>query len=123
VQAGATWHDIQLFLNDKNLAVKAMQSTDIFTIGGSLSVNAHGMDPTIGSMASTIRSFRFMFADGTIQDITPHTHQELFNAVIGGYGLFGIVLEVSFEVTENVLYKRDLTVLKCEDFPHFFEQA
>jgi FAD/FMN-containing dehydrogenase len=48
VQSGATWHDIQLKLNEKNLAVKAMQSTNIFTVGGSLSVNAHGMDHQVG---------------------------------------------------------------------------
>jgi len=57
VQSGATWHDIQNFLNKKNLAIKVMQSSDIFTIGGSLSVNAHGMDHRIGSIASTIQSF------------------------------------------------------------------
>jgi hypothetical protein len=41
VQAGATWHDIQTYLHPR-FAVKAMQSTDIFTVGGSISVNAHG---------------------------------------------------------------------------------
>ena len=43
VQSGATWHDIQERLHPR-FAVKAMQSTDLFTVGGSISVNAHGMD-------------------------------------------------------------------------------
>ncbi len=84
VESGATWHDIQLYLHPKNLAVKAMQSTDIFTVGGSLSVNAHGMDHRAGSIASTVASFTFMHADGTIEKVTPHDNEELFNAVIGG---------------------------------------
>ncbi|WP_410960585.1 FAD-dependent oxidoreductase, partial [Salmonella sp. SAL4357] len=42
VQPGATWHDIQNKLHP-HFAVKAMQSTDIFSVGGSISVNAHGM--------------------------------------------------------------------------------
>lgn len=41
VQAGATWHQIQERLHPV-LAIKAIQSTDIFTVGGSISVNAHG---------------------------------------------------------------------------------
>ena len=47
VQSGATWHDIQHQLHPR-FAVKAMQSTDIFTVGGSISVNAHGMDHRAG---------------------------------------------------------------------------
>ena len=43
VESGATWHDIQSRIHPR-FAVKAMQSTDIFTVGGSISVNAHGMD-------------------------------------------------------------------------------
>lgn len=49
-RAGATWHDIQLFLHSR-FAVKAMQSRDIFTVGGSISMNAHGMDHRAGPAA------------------------------------------------------------------------
>jgi len=121
IQSGATWHDIQLYLHEKNLAVKAMQSTDIFTVGGSLSVNAHGMDHTVGSMGSTIRSFTIMLSDGSLQKVTPQ-EAELFNAVIGGYGLFGIVIEIELEVTHNDVYKRDATFLDYREFPAFFER-
>lgn len=122
VESGATWHEIQLYLHPKNLAVKAMQSTDIFTVGGSLSVNAHGMDHIIGSIASTVHSFTIMLADGSIQKVTKTFQPELFNAVIGGYGLFGIILQVELEVTKNVMYKRDTIFLKTYEFPAFFEK-
>ncbi len=122
VQSGATWHEIQLYLHPKNLAVKAMQSTDIFTVGGSLAVNAHGMDHTIGSMISTVKSFTIMMADGNIRTATPQQNADLFNAVIGGYGLFGIVLEVTLEVTDNVMYQRDAAVINYKEFPAFFEK-
>lgn len=123
VESGATWHDIQIYLNAKNLAVKAMQSTDIFTVGGSLSVNAHGMDHNAGSIASTIRSFTLMLADGTIKKVTPHETPTLFNAVVGGYGLFGVVLEIELEVTDNVMYQRDTIILDYREFPDFFKNA
>ena len=54
VQPGAVWHDIQNQLHPR-FAVKAMQSTDIFSVGGSISVNAHGMDHQAGSVAGTVR--------------------------------------------------------------------
>ena len=68
VQPGATWHDIQNVLHPR-FAVKAMQSTDIFSVGGSISVNAHGMDHQAGSVAGSIRSMRVMLADGSVIDL------------------------------------------------------
>ena len=49
---------------------KAMQSTDIFTVGGSISVNAHGMDHQVGAIGKTIRSMRLMLPDGSIQRLS-----------------------------------------------------
>src|SRR6266540_1539715 len=77
VQSGATWHDIQSFLHPR-FAVMAMQSTDIFTVGGSIAVNAHGMDHRAGSVAATVRSMRVMLADGSIQTLSPTDNPRLF---------------------------------------------
>jgi len=123
VESGATWHQIQLFLHEQHLSVKAMQSTDIFSVGGSLSVNAHGMDHTVGSIASTVRSFTIMLADGTVRTVSRQRQPDLFNAVIGGYGLFGVVLEVALEVTPNVMYKRDAVFVTTPEFPAFADQV
>src|SRR4051812_41756180 len=43
-QAGATWDDVQHYVNPRRLAVKVMQSSYVFTLGGTLSANAHGRD-------------------------------------------------------------------------------
>ena len=69
VQSGATWHDIQNRLHPR-FAVKAMQSTDIFTVGGSISVNAHGMDHQAGSVGRTVRAMRVMLPDGTVHSVS-----------------------------------------------------
>src|SRR5450432_2750863 len=53
VQPGATWHDIQNVLHPR-FAVRAMQSTDIFSVGGSISVNAHGMDGRCGCQVDQV---------------------------------------------------------------------
>lgn len=123
VESGATWHDIQIFLHERNLAVLSMQSTDIFTVGGSISVNAHGMDHLAGSIAKTVLSMTIMLADGTIVTASRSENSELFHAVIGGYGLFGVIVEATLQVTDNVIYKRHARLLPPAELPDFFDQA
>lgn len=120
VQSGATWHDIQNVLHPQ-YAVKAMQSSDIFTVGGSLSVNAHGMDHQVGAVGKTIRSLRLMLADGTIQTLSRSENPDLFKLVIGGYGLFGILLDVVLEVTDNTIYQTGRRIIDYQDFLPLFE--
>lgn len=115
VQSGATWHDIQNVLHPK-YSVKAMQSTDIFTVGGSISVNAHGMDHRAGSVGQTVRRMKVLFADGTVQQVTKESDPELFNLIVGGYGLFGVILEAELDITENEVYAFEEEVLPTTDF-------
>lgn len=121
VQSGATWHDIQNLLHPA-LAVKAMQSTDIFTVGGSISVNAHGMDHQMGALGQTIKSLRVMLPDGSIQRVSRTENPELFHLVVGGYGLFGVILDAELEVTDNAIYEPGRRIINYQDFPQVFEQ-
>ena len=52
VEPGITWAMLQNKINKDNLAIRVMQSSNIFTVGGSISVNAHGRDPNQGTMIS-----------------------------------------------------------------------
>src|SRR3989344_5136709 len=122
VQSGATWHEVQKFLNPKGLAVKAMQSSDIFTVGGSISVDAHGMDHHVGSLGSTVKSMRIMLSDGSIKTVSKNENSELYHLVIGGYGLFGVILDAEIELTDNQIYERDRIVVDYKDFPKLFDE-
>ena len=71
-----------------------------FTVGGSISVNAHGMDHQAGAVAKSIRSMRVMLADGSLRRCRrPRTG--LFRHVVGGYGLFGVMVEAELEIADN----------------------
>ena len=120
VQSGATWHDIQNRLHPR-FAVKAMQSTDLFTVGGSISVNAHGMDHQAGSVGGTVRAMRVMLPDGTIHQVSREQDAELFRLVVGGYGLFGVILDADIEITENAVYRSGREVIDYRAFPAFFK--
>jgi len=116
VGAGATWHDIQNAIHPR-FAVKAMQSTDIFTIGGSISVNAHGMDHQAGAVRNSIRSLRVLLADGRIETVSREQNPELFDLIVGGYGLFGIILSAELEVVPNAIYRSERELIATRDLP------
>ena len=121
VQPGAAWHDIQNVLHPR-FAVKAMQSSDIFSVGGSISVNAHGMDHHAGAVVGTIRSMRVMMADGSVVSCSATENSDLFRHVVGGYGLFGVILSATLDITDNAVYQTSRQVIKSTDFPVFFEE-
>lgn len=119
VQSGARWHDIQSFLHPA-LAIKAMQSTDIFTVGGSIAVDAHGMDHRAGSVGGSVRAMRVMLPDGTVEQISRTENPQLFNLVVGGYGLFGVILDADLDVVDNAVYQSERRILRYTEFPAVF---
>lgn len=121
VQSGATWHDIQNILHPR-FAVQAMQSSDVFTVGGSISVNAHGMDHQIGAIERTIHRMRVMLADGQIVTCSRTENTDLYRHIVGGYGVFGVILDVELDIAENAIYRSSRRTLAFDDFPGVFER-
>jgi decaprenylphospho-beta-D-ribofuranose 2-oxidase len=116
VQAGMTWLELQKTLAINGLAVKAMQSYNSFSIGGSLGVNVHGQDLVDHPLISTVKSFKLLKADGTIVLVSRTQNSELFGAAIGGYGLFGIITEVTLQLTDDVVLEGKASVVETKDF-------
>ncbi len=121
VQSGATWSDIQEFLNPRGLAVSSMQGPNVFTLGGSMSVNAHGWDMRHGPVASSIEWFRILLADGSIRRCSREENAELFHLTLGGYGLFGVILDVGLRVTQNYGYVANVAEMDFSQLPGYFE--
>ncbi|GHI00426.1 FAD-binding protein [Neobacillus kokaensis] len=122
VQSGATWDQIQKALAPYGLAVKVMQSQNIFTVGGSISANIHGRDIHHESLGSTINWFRLLLADGRIVKVDRETNPELFHHVIGGYGLFGVILDVELQVTDDEIYEMISDTVPVQDFPEYVKK-
>lgn len=120
VQSGATWADVQKYINPYGLAVKTMQSQNIFTIGGSISVNAHGRDIRNGSLISTVESFRLLGADGSIRNVSRSENAELFPQALGGYGLFGVILDVTLSLTDDEVYEMTSDSMTTETYTDYF---
>ncbi len=122
VQSGATWNDIQKYINPYGLAIKVMQSQNIFTIGGSLSVNVHGRDIRNDALIDTVESFRLLNPDGDIINVSRKENSSLFYSVIGGYGLFGIILDVTLKLTDDELYRTRTKIMDYKKYEAYFQK-
>jgi FAD/FMN-containing dehydrogenase len=120
VQAGMTWRDLQDTLDPAGLSVKSMQSFSNFTIGGAVSVNAHGRYTNTGPVGSTARALRMVLADGSIVDASPNENTELFRAAVGGYGAVGVITEVELELAENCRIERLVVPLTLDTYRTYF---
>src|SRR5690606_36475108 len=103
------------YLEPHGKSVAIMQSNNSFTVGGSLSVNCHGWTYNQPPIASTVESFRLMQADGTIIRCSREENSELFGLVLGGYGLFGIILDADLRVVPNSRYRLEQFVVPVQD--------
>jgi hypothetical protein len=48
-------------------------------------------------------------------------NSELFSLVIGGYGLFGVVLSADIQLAEDDVYKKSCKTLDYRAYPAYFE--
>ncbi|MDH3282175.1 MAG: FAD-binding oxidoreductase [Gammaproteobacteria bacterium] len=115
VQAGADWAVMTRALEPLRLAVATKQEFDTFTIGGSIACNVHGKTIDYGPLIETTESFRLLNAQGDIINVSRTENAELFPAVIGGYGLFGVVIDATFKlVTDRVVEKTEVVHMNTE---------
>jgi len=122
VQSGATWDEVQRALAPHRLALKVMQSSNIFTVGGTLSANAHGRDVDVMQVVEVVQRFRLLLADGSVVEVSRTQHPELFGLVIGGYGMYGVILDVTLRVTRDELYEQNAVAMDYAAFPTYFAQ-
>jgi decaprenylphospho-beta-D-ribofuranose 2-oxidase len=72
------------------------------TVAGAIAANVHGKDSwRWGNFGSTIFSIKLLTADGSFIIVSKTENKELFESVIGGLGLIGIILEVKLKLIET----------------------
>ncbi len=123
VQSGAKWSEVIPYLNQQGYSVAVMQSNNDFTVGGTMNANAHGWQNDRPPFASTVESFELMLADGRVVECSRQKNKQLFSLVLGGYGLFGIILEVNLRVVPNQLYVAERMVIPSRDYVQTYRRA
>ncbi|OYU50410.1 MAG: FAD-binding protein [Rhizobiales bacterium PAR1] len=120
--AGTRWHQVIAHLDPAGFSPLVLQSNADFGIGATFSVNAHGWATPHGPFGSTVRSIRLLLADGTLVTCSRTENAELFGHAMGGYGLFGIILDLEVEMVENQLLRPHFDVMPAGDFATRFIQ-
>lgn len=99
VQPGITWSELIVYLNNFGMSPKTMQSYSEFSVGGSIfGANAHGIlsDYNIGH---SVVSFQIMLPN--TKCFLVNAGEPLFNYIIGSYGVFGFVYELTLKIVPN----------------------
>lgn len=122
VQAGALWADVIPFLDQHGRSVSIMQSDNSFSVGGSLSVNVHGWQVKRPPISSSVKSFRLLLADGRILRCSREENAQLFSLALGGYGLFGIILDAELWTVPNEWYEVERYSVPASRFSEVFRE-
>jgi FAD/FMN-containing dehydrogenase len=120
VSAGARWAEVIAKLDPLGFSPKVMQSNNDFGVASTFCINAHGWPVPFGPFGSTVRALRLMLADGSIIECSREKNAELFSLAMGGYGLFGIILDLDVEMARNVLLAPTFDIMPAEAFADRF---
>lgn len=120
VGAGVSWRELQREANKHGLAVRVMQASNIFSVGGSISSNCHGWDYKTGCLRNTLIALTIVDAQGTVLNITPD--DPLFDFIVGGYGAFGVIAEATISLTDNVEMIENGLEIDPRDYVAYFDQ-
>lgn len=95
---------------------------DTFTLGGSLSANVHGRGLTRAPIIQDVEAFTLVKADGGLAHCSRTENADLFALVIGGYGLFGIIADVTLRLVPRCRVERIVEIASSADVMEKFRQ-
>jgi FAD/FMN-containing dehydrogenase len=100
-----------------------MQSNNDFGVASTFCVNAHGWPVPYGPFGSTVRAIRMVVADGSLVTCSRTENAELFRMAMGGYGLFGVIVDLDVEMVPNLLLVPTYQRMEAERFADPFIAA
>jgi FAD/FMN-containing dehydrogenase len=120
VQAGTRWCDIQHYIDPHGLSIKIMQTYANFTVGGALSVNCHGRYIGLGPLILSVKSIDVILATGELMHVSPTEQAEIFYACVGCYNAIAIIVNVTLDLDDNVIVKREQQKMNGDEYRQYF---
>jgi FAD/FMN-containing dehydrogenase len=122
VEAGIQWPELIDWLVNKQAGqpkqwgIRQKQTgVDEVTLGGSLASNIHGRGLRFKPMIGDIESFVLVDAQGRPRTCSRTENAELFSLAIGGYGLFGVVAQVTLRLAPRSKVERVVKIIPVKD--------
>ncbi|UVO50582.1 FAD-binding protein [Sphingomonas sp. SUN019] len=119
--AGWSLKRLTAALWDEGLSLPNQGDVNPQSLAGSIATGTHGTGRTLGSLSTLVRSFRLILADGSIVAASPAENPELFEAQRLSLGLFGVAVEIEFDVIpafhleERIEKRRFDEIAECFD--------
>lgn len=99
VQAGARMTDLLQLTLPSGWVLPSVPGSLAVTIGGAIANNVHGKDSARrGNFGACICDIDLLTADGNCRQITRDADSEIFSAVVGGFGLLGIIVAAELQL-------------------------
>ena len=129
VEAGIQWPKMMreyLSLqkgNRRQWGIRQKQTgADRLSIGGALAANIHGRVLRNKPIIEDVVSFRIVDARGRLRNCSREENAQLFRLVIGGYGLFGVVVSVTLQLVTRKKLQRMVEIATLDDLQEAFAQ-
>ena len=88
---------------------------DLLTLGGALAVNVHGRGLRMPPIVADVEAFTLVDARAEVRRCSRTENADLFALAIGGYGLFGIIADVTLRLMPRVKVERRVEILTLEE--------
>lgn len=129
VQAGIRWPELLSYLDRVQVGrwpqwgIRQKQTgADRLSIGGALSANAHGRGLRFKPMIDDVESFTLVDGDFRLWTCSRRQNRELFRLAIGGYGLFGVIVDVKLRLVPRQKVQRVVGIIDLQDLIPAVEQ-
>jgi len=129
VEAGIQWPElIAHYLSaQKDLAkqwgiAQKQTGADRFSIGGTISSNSHGRGLTMKPIIENIESLVILNYKNELIKCSRDENDDLFRLVVGGYGLFGVIVSATLRLVPRHKIQRVVEIIDIESLPSLFEQ-
>ncbi|MBD8526468.1 FAD-binding protein [Pseudomarimonas arenosa] len=130
VAAGTRWPQVQRFLSARfdaegfGWSIRQKQTgADDFSLGGSLASNIHGRGLDSAPLVADIENFNLVMADGFTLLVDRQREPDLFSLAVGGYGMFGVVSDLTLRLRPRTTLKRNVQMLRRHELSASFAQA
>jgi FAD/FMN-containing dehydrogenase len=130
VEGGITWGRLIAELQSvqakstRQWVIKQKPSgADDLSIAGSMAANAHGRGLTFAPLVGDVESFSLIDARGALHEVTRNENADLFRLAIGGYGMFGVVSQVTLRLQKRAKLRRHVEIIRIADLMDSFDRC
>lgn len=102
--------------------VQKQTGADRLSLGGALAANVHGRGLAFKPIVQDVEAFTLVGPDGVSRRCSRNENVELFRLAIGGYGLFGVVADVTLRLARRRKLRRLVELVEADALPDRFAQ-